>query len=148
MSLIDTNYILDSNEQIVQDHLKLAELCNDLHKLLSMDQDKHPDVSEITVALKKLIDHFVEHAAEEERIMQELKYPSYQSHKEHHDELITALNKMYDDYVKENNHQILIDFMGTVLKSWHNRHLSFQDNLLSQFISNKHCHLSQAKDNA
>ncbi len=147
MPLIELNYILDSNEQIVQDHIKLAELCNDLHELLSADQDKLA-VSEITDALKKLINHFVEHAAEEERIMQELKYPSYQSHKEHHDELIMALNRMYDNYVKENNHQTLIDFMETVLKSWHNRHLSFQDNLLSQFISNKDCQLSQAKDNA
>ncbi len=142
MSLIDLNYVLDSNDQIVQDHLKLAELCNDLHELLSADKNKHA-VSEITDALKKIIDHFVEHSAEEERIMQELKYPSYQSHKEHHDELITALNKMYAEYVKENNHQTLIDFMETVLGSWHNRHLSFQDNLLSQFIANKHSQLSQ-----
>jgi hemerythrin len=147
MSLIDLNYILDSNDQIVQDHLKLAELCNNLHELLSADQDKLA-VSEITNALKKLIDHFVEHSAEEERIMQDLKYPSYQSHKEHHDELITALNKMYDDYVKENNHQTLIDFMETVLESWHNRHLSFQDNLLSQFISNKQSQLNQDKKTA
>jgi hemerythrin len=147
MSLIDINKISGNTTQGVHDHFEFGRLSNELHKLLCMDKDNYPIDLKVSKLLMNLIDRFIKHTTNEERLMRKLKYPAYQSHKQHHDELMTELNNAYVDFMKENNHQALIDFLETVLVPWHHRHTSSQDDLLDHFIFNKHYQLTRAKYN-
>ena len=110
-------------------HVKLiddqhAQLINLINEVEALDSASNTEEG-AEKALKFLGDYITMHFSQEERLMQESGYPTYQWHSTWHQGYITKFNNLYDEY-KENGpseeflhilHEFIIKWIVTHIKN-------------------------------
>ena len=81
---------LIGNEQIDKDHQALFEIANKAFSLLGKSEHRQ----ELKETIVKLFTYIREHFEHEEKLMQDINYPSYEQHYSTHQKIITEMNEL------------------------------------------------------
>lgn len=127
---------------ILESQLPMVELSsmNDTHlediliinKISSAIEKK--DTTAISLLMKELVEHTVEHFSGEEKMMLEKKFPPYFMHKSEHDR---ALDELREQEVLWSENQDLVylkNYIETTLKNWIINHIQTMDTVTAKFL--------------
>ena len=110
-------------EEIDEQHKVLVNLANELNDAIINLHGREKSVS----ILNELIEYTRIHFAVEESLMRILDYPDYQTHKQHHEELVAEVRELQR---KVNDEHKSISFeLLQFLKKWLINHIIHEDKL-------------------
>ena len=110
-------------EEIDAQHRVLVDLVNQMHEAIH----QHKGTAAVNEILGKLADYTRIHFAVEESLMRILDYPDYQTHKQHHEELVAEVRELQR---KVNDEHKSISFeLLQFLKKWLINHIIHEDKL-------------------
>jgi hemerythrin-like metal-binding protein len=118
-------------KQFDDEHREMMDLLNDIHSAIS---EKESDVV-ITGVFKKFIECGVTHFSHEEELMDEFGYPDAEAHKKEHDDLVSKVNNIYEQY--ENGKKAYSLELVLFLKDWMLLHLKVTDTKYTSFFIGK-----------
>jgi hemerythrin len=123
-----TNALSVGIEEIDEQHKVLVDLVNEMHDAI---HQRHGSDA-VKSILKDLAEYTRIHFAVEESLMRILNYPSYEEHKEIHEELLQSVVELQDkvDHGKTSIGFELMHF----LKTWLTRHIMEEDMQYSGFF--------------
>lgn len=115
------------NSRIDDQHHEIFKFINLLHSALKLEKDER-EVNEVLIGL---LDYSIYHFKLEEEMMEQVKYPQYESHKEEHQIFIDRLTKLEID-LKNHNKSITLRLLK-FLKVWFSGHILNIDHRFIQF---------------
>ena len=92
------------------------------------------DTVEIKTAFDELIDYTVYHFSNEEKFMQKISYPMFESHKKVHENLLASVAKFYKNFQEGNIDKIRL---ASFLKNWLFTHIMGIDTKYAQYSIGK-----------
>ncbi|WNO11127.1 bacteriohemerythrin [Teredinibacter sp. KSP-S5-2] len=110
-------------EEIDDQHKVLVDLLNQLHA--AIHERRGNDVA--LPILNRLIEYTRIHFAVEESLMRILNYPDFETHKEHHEQLIDQVLEMHQKVIKDNK-KLGFELLH-FLKNWLTKHIMSEDKL-------------------
>lgn len=110
-------------------HKHLFAILFRLHR--SMDDGDSHELVEST--LNELIEYTQQHFRDEEALMEKLGYPGYAAHKALHDELITKVEDMMEEFL--DGEPVLTIELLIFLKEWLTHHIMEEDARIGQFAA-------------
>ena len=110
------------NEEVDAQHRQLAAIINELHDV------RHTKASQdvVGVILSKLIDYMDHHFDFEENALEQMNYPELEKHKEDHNKLRKAIERIQIKYLNKGPY-FVEDVLLTVLKEWFENHVVNED---------------------
>ena len=118
-------------KQFDDQHKKLVDLVNKLHD--SMKEGK--GAAGAKEVLNSLITYTQTHFADEERLMKQHGYPSYEQHKKEHNQLVmkvSDIKKLIDEGKMLISHELMV-----FLKEWLVKHIQGEDKKYGPFLNGK-----------
>lgn len=117
--------------QIDEHHQYLFFLLNELYRNCCMNSPR----LKLMTLYNDLIDYTSYHFSEEERLMNESKFPNFEMHKKEHEKFSHKIDKFDNDFHAEKNH-VLIQ-TATFIHSWIQKHILELDVEFGRFIASK-----------
>ena len=114
-------------------HFEEVEIINQLHELVSTDQNDEM----ISKKLLELQAHTIAHFANEERLMQEHGFPPYPIHKYNHDQFLKDFSMLVQHWESTKDVKPLKAFLETTLPEWLHNHISTLDLVTAMFLKEK-----------
>lgn len=145
--MINTDEIplVDLNE-IDRVHLEEVELLNRLYALLDTQTSQKVNCEEgdatlyenkVLLTLNELLLHIREHFANEERLMKESYYPSYNMHKAEHGKIINEVQMKILEFRTRKDYKILREYFEEDIPTWLDQHIKSMDIILADFLKNR-----------
>lgn len=120
-------------DKIDQQHRMLFQKVNEL--IEACNQGKGKDA--VTELLGFLSDYVIFHFRDEEKLMQEHKYPDYVQHKALHDGFIKGLDELNDQLEREGPGLALVLKTNRVVVDWLINHISKKDKAVGEYLQKK-----------
>jgi hemerythrin len=105
-------------------------------KLLDLLKQKTP-ASEVDAVLDQLLEHTRHHFAEEERHMQEAKFPPYPMHKMEHDQVLNDMQKLVTQWHQHRDAAALQHYLENALADWFVHHVGMMDFVTARYITSQ-----------
>jgi hemerythrin len=115
-----------------RDHAEFVELREKLLVTLSR-QGNH---AEVDALLDRLLAHTRAHFTEEERLMQETRFPPYPMHKGEHDRVLANMESHIARWKQDRDAIALSDWLEVGLVDWFVGHVSTMDFVTARYIKN------------
>lgn len=116
-------------KEMDEQHRKWIDIINRLHtSLIGQDLSVPPEL-----AIREMIDYTKLHFKHEEDLMHDVQYPSFQKHKQEHENFIVKIDKLDQDI--NNGTNILKTQIMSILKNWLIDHICKMDKAYGAFIS-------------
>lgn len=112
-------------------HTEEVELINGLLKLL----EEEAGFSELCDAFDAVLLHMQRHFADEEKMMQEARYPSFRMHKNEHDKILNQTRNLYMDWRTRKDDGMLHAYFGDEISTWLDQHIKAMDTPAADFIA-------------
>ena len=116
-----------------RDHAEFVAMREQLLVLLSA---KSP-LAMVDKQLDELLEHTRHHFAEEERLMQETRFPPYVMHKGEHDNVLADMSAKIASWKQERDLEALEDWLDAAVGNWFVNHVSTMDFVTAGFIGMK-----------
>jgi hemerythrin len=97
----------------------------------------HAPESDVDTLLDALLDHTRHHFAEEERLMQETRFPPYIMHKGEHDNVLADMAAKIDGWKQGRDATKLKEWLDKAVGDWFVNHVSTMDFVTAGFIEMK-----------
>lgn len=102
-------------------------------RLLELLATATPD-ARVDKLLAELLEHTRRHFAEEERLMQEVRFPPYPMHKGEHDQVLADMTTRIEQWGLEHDAAALRDWLKKDVGDWFVNHVSTMDFVTAGFI--------------
>ena len=102
-------------------------------KLLGLLSDPAPD-ARVDTLLDELLEHTRHHFAEEERLMQESRFPPYPMHKGEHDKVLADMAAKVEGWKREHDSAALRQWLDRGVGDWFVNHVSTMDFVTARYI--------------
>ena len=116
-----------------RDHAEFVALRDQLLGLLS----SKAHTAKVDTLLDELLEHTRRHFAEEERLMQETRFPPYRMHKEEHDNVLTDMSAQIKRWKQGRDAAALRDWLDHNVGDWFVNHVRTMDLVTAGFIAMK-----------
>ncbi len=116
-----------------RDHAEFVALRDQLLGLLSAQAHE----AKVDILLDELLEHTRHHFAEEERLMQETRFPPYRMHKAEHDHVLTDMSTRIERWKQGRDAAALRDWLDHSVGDWFVTHVSTMDLVTAGFIEKK-----------
>jgi len=126
-------------ELIDQQHKDWLKHFNDAAESI----ESNLSASQTVKTLNFLIDYTEVHFSTEEKSMLKNKYPDYEEHKRHHDELRQTLTNLINEYRDEGPTNLLSDSVETLMSNWFIKHIQEIDKKFIDFIKENRIEISE-----
>ncbi|GAW65536.1 hemerythrin [Geoanaerobacter pelophilus] len=128
-----------------QDNLSIGVLEIDIqHKLLFdkfnsfLDAYQSDGNTEGTLRMFWFLEAYaVTHFKEEEKLMQQLAFPTFHSHRQKHEAFIENVNQLKERLKVEGLSQALVTTLTSFITSWLVQHISTEDRAIGTFVNQK-----------
>ncbi len=115
-----------------RDHAEFVELRETLLAVLA----KQGSPAEVDALLDRLLAHTRDHFAEENRLMQEVRFPPYPMHKGEHDRVLADMEARISRWKQERDATTLADWLEVGLVDWFVGHVSTMDFVTARYVKN------------
>ena len=112
-------------------HFEEVEILN---TLLVQLNDK-ADFETLSKSLEELLAHMQEHFASEEKIMQEVQYPSFRMHKADHDKVLNETRYAEMEWRNRKEMDALREYLAEDIVPWLDQHIKAMDTPMADFVS-------------
>ena len=137
MALIYIEQVDDmSVEQMQQTHENEIKILNEIEKLAFGFERKTVEIDELEKKLDEYIEHVQKHFANEERLMEEYDFPSYEMHKTAHDMFLLDLSSATRQWKKFGDIKKIINFVYKV-PEWVVMHVNSVDAPTANYLHEK-----------
>ena len=137
MALIYIEQVEDmSVEEMQQTHENEIKILNEIEKLAFGVDRKTVELSELENKLDEYIDHVHKHFANEERLMEEYDFPSYDMHKTAHDMFLSDLESAVRQWKKFGDIKKIINFVHKT-PEWIVLHVNSVDAPTANYLAKK-----------
>jgi len=119
---------LDSMNEV---HLEEVEILN---TLLTQLHDK-ADFETLSQSFDRLIEHMQEHFSSEEKLMQEVQYPSFRMHKGDHDKVLNETRYAEMEWRNRKDVDALKAYLAEEIVPWLEQHIKAMDTPMADFVS-------------
>jgi hemerythrin len=116
-----------------RDHAEFIALRD---KLLGLLAAQAPETG-VDSLLDQLLEHTHHHFAEEERLMQETRFPPYRMHKGEHDNVLTDMSAQIEQWKQGRNTVALSEWLDGAVGDWFVNHVNTMDFVTAGFIEMK-----------
>jgi hemerythrin len=113
-----------------------AEFVDLRDKLLGLLSAQAPEAV-VDTLLDELLAHTRHHFAEEERLMQETRFPPYRMHKEEHDHVLADMSAQIERWRQGRDVAALRDWLDHRVGNWFVTHVGTMDLVTAGFIEKK-----------
>ncbi len=113
-----------------RDHAEFVEL----REAVLVTLARNGNAAEVDALLERLLDHTRHHFAEEERLMQETRFPPYAMHKGEHDRVLADMDAHVARWRQDRDKTTLSDWLEVGLVDWFVSHVSTMDFVTARFI--------------
>lgn len=114
-----------------RDHAEFVAMRGQLLKLISAQAPEN----DVDTLLDELLIHTREHFAEEERLMQETRFPPYAAHKNEHDQVLADMSAHIGRWKQERDVVALRDWLDKIVGDWFVTHVGTMDLVTAGFIN-------------
>ena len=118
-------------------HYEDLDIINELFTLV-LEYEKDPtskNENSLNSKYKEWLDHTVEHFRGEEVMMQEKGFPAYPFHKAEHDNNLSTMQNLFDQWQQTKDIMVLKRYLIEVLPSWLTNHIKTMDTVTAMFLS-------------
>jgi hemerythrin len=137
MALVYIEQLEDMDvEEMQQTHESEIEILNELEKLSFGFERKTVELSVLEEKLDHYIQHVKNHFANEERLMEEYDFPSYEMHKMAHDMFLLDLNSAVRQWKQYGDIKKIINFIHKT-PEWIVMHVNSVDAPTANFLAKK-----------
>ncbi|MDP2078739.1 MAG: hemerythrin family protein [Sulfuricurvum sp.] len=137
MALVYIEQIEDmSVEQMQQTHENEIKILNEIEKLAFGFERKTVEIGELEKKLDEYIEHVQMHFANEERLMEEYDFPSFEMHKTAHDMFLLDLASAVRQWKKFGDIKKIINFVYKT-PEWIVMHVNSVDAPTANYLANK-----------
>ena len=112
-------------------HFEEVELLN---TLLAQLDDK-ADYATLSESMEKLLVHMQQHFASEEKLMQEVQYPSFRMHKADHDKVLNEARYAEMEWRNRKDVDALREYLEDDIVTWLDQHIKAMDTPMADFVS-------------
>jgi hemerythrin len=105
-------------------------------QLLSLISSQAPE-NDVDTQLDELLSHTRHHFAEEERLMQETRFPPYAMHKSEHDHVLTEMSANIGRWKQNRDLAVLRDWLDQAVGTWFVTHVGTMDLVTAGYIKMK-----------
>ena len=112
-------------------HFEEVEILNTLLKQL----DSEADFETLSQSLEELLAHMQEHFSGEEKIMQEVQYPSFRMHKADHDKVLNETRYAEMEWRNRKEVDALREYLAEEIVPWLDQHIKAMDTPMADFVS-------------
>ena len=92
------------------------------------------DTEAIEKTLDSMLEHTRGHFANEERLMQEVRFPPYMIHKSEHTRALNEMDNVIMDWRTRKDDQLLRSYFLETIPQWLTQHIASMDTMTAQFI--------------
>ncbi len=140
MALVYIEQLEDmSVEQMQQTHEDEIKILNDIDSLAVDYQLKKATLEELESKIDSYIEHVKMHFSNEEKLMQEYDFPSYDMHKTAHDMFLADLMHSVNQWKRYENVEKIVNFVRRT-PEWIYMHVNSVDAPTADFIAKKMDH--------
>jgi hemerythrin len=117
-------------------HTEDIDIINELFELiLQFEQNPSNEYKEIlNKKYKEWYEHTVNHFKGEEVMMEEKNFPPYLIHKGEHDNALSIMDKVFTNWEKTNDIQVLKHYFIEELPQWLVQHIQSMDTITAMFF--------------
>ncbi|MBI5889860.1 MAG: hemerythrin family protein [Nitrosomonadales bacterium] len=116
-----------------RDHAEFVAMRSQLLDLVSA---RAPE-KDLDTLLDELLRHTRHHFAEEERLMQETRFPPYAMHKSEHDHVLADMSARIASWKRERDATALRDWLDKAVGNWFVTHVGTMDLVTAGYIEKK-----------
>ena len=95
---------------------------------------KESNIESITKILKELHEHTAVHFSEEEKMMEEALYPTFQTHKAEHDRHLHELQSLRNYFDKNQEPKAIHAYIEGNLINWTIHHIQTMDTMAAEYL--------------
>jgi len=122
---------LVSQESMNETHFEEVVIINQL-----LDQlDAKADFETISQYFEKFLAHMQEHFSGEEKLMQEIQYPSFRLHQADHDKVLNQTRYAQMMWRNKKDVETLREYIEEDIVPWLDQHIKAMDTPMADFIS-------------
>lgn len=125
-----------SVDQMQDTHESEIKILNEIDKLATKYQIHKTGLDELEVKLDEYIEHVKKHFANEERLMQEYDFPSYDMHKTAHDMFLMDLEYATKPWKERGDMKKIINFIYKT-PEWIVMHVNSVDTPTANYLAEK-----------
>lgn len=122
---------LVSIESMNETHLEEVELINNLLAQL----EAKSEFGTISKTFETLLEHIQQHFATEEKLMQEVQYPSLNMHKADHDKVLQEVRYAEMEWRNRKDVDALKEYIEEEIITWLDQHIKAMDTPMADFMS-------------
>lgn len=117
-------------------HFEDADLINRLYEtIVACEQNSnaknHEDLAEV---FQTWYNHTVEHFANEEKQMQEKRFPPFPIHKSEHDQSLEQMQQVWQHWQKEQDIVFLKKYLENYVSHWLMQHIQTMDTMTALYL--------------
>jgi hemerythrin len=110
-------------------HLEEMLIINKLEKAA-----RSRDIDGVADALDELLEHTLVHFSNEDKMMEEAKFPAYATHKAEHDRHLHELKSLVKYFAKNREPNAVIAYIDGNLVRWMIHHIETMDTVTANFL--------------
>ena len=118
---------------IDEQHQTLGELLNELFELLGANK---PET--VKFLMNRLVEHLKTHFETEEKLMKDLNYINFFSHKMEHDRFLSKIVD-FQEYIRDDKGKLNLELLKSC-KNWFHNHIELNDRKLGVFLTENNIH--------
>jgi hemerythrin len=127
------NYPQVSLDFMNRDHADFVAMRTKLLGLISVQAPEN----DVDTLLDELLEHTRHHFAEEERLMQETRFPPYPMHKGEHDSVLAEMSARIEEWKQNRNARVLNEWLDHSVGDWFVTHVGTMDLVTAGYIDMK-----------
>jgi hemerythrin len=127
------NYPQVSLDFMNRDHADFVAMRTKLLGLISVQAPEN----DVDTLLDELLEHTRHHFAEEERLMQETRFPPYPMHKGEHDSVLAEMSARIEEWKQNRNARVLNEWLDHSVGDWFVTHVGTMDLVTAGYIEMK-----------
>ncbi|MES9812694.1 MAG: hemerythrin family protein [Candidatus Thiodiazotropha sp.] len=116
-------------------HMEEVGLINRLGEMVLQAIDGALDREQISHLLAEWVEHTRAHFEGENRLMESHAFPPYPVHKAEHAAVLTRIESVQDQWLREHGLQQLADYIFVEWRAWFDQHVKSMDMVTAQFLS-------------
>ncbi len=127
----DSDIPLVSLNSMNETHFEEVVIINQLLEQL----DDKADFNTLSRSFERFLEHMQEHFSGEEKLMQEVHYPSFRLHKADHDKVLNQTRYTEMMWRNKKDAEILREYIAQEIVPWLDQHIKAMDTPMADFIS-------------
>ena len=98
---------------------------------------KNSEVEEVREILNEFLEHTLEHFKGEEKMMQEARFPAFQTHKGEHDRHLHELKALIKYFEEHQDPKAITAYIDGNLVRWLIHHIETMDTMTAEFLKSR-----------